>query len=388
MSELRARSERFGAIVALDEPPALVSVNRVLAQRLGVSSDGLWEDSDPGLALAMLRAPTEVHVAATSRCPAGCKSCYADATPKGHEPTSEEVRARIKELADARVFSIAFGGGEAALRSDISQLAAYARELGLNPTMTTSGLGMTRERAESFRVFSQINVSYDGAVDVSTSVRGYDGATVATHAMQCLKDAGVPFGVNTVLTRTSFPRIAETADAVAALGAVELQLLRFKPSGRGKMNYLAERLTPDQIQVFPTVLRALSSAHPFAIRIDCALMPFLVHDDSIAPARIAEFGVMGCEAGRSLCAIRSDGDIAPCSFWQTDGGSSAENLVAAWREDSTLGKFRSYAAEAPEPCRSCTYRAVCRSGCRIVAQELTGNPYAPDPECPRVRSMR
>jgi radical SAM protein with 4Fe4S-binding SPASM domain len=384
---VRARAERFGAIVAMDEPPALISVNRAFARRLGVAPDGQWGEDEAGLEIEVLRAPTEVHLAATMRCPAACTSCYADATPRGHEPSFDEVVARIDALASASVFSIAFGGGEAALREDIVKLAAHARARGLMPTLTTSGLGMNSKRAESFRVFAQVNVSYDGATDVSTSVRGYDGATVAKEAMRCLGEAGVPFGINTVLTRTSYEHVADTARDVQALGACEMQLLRFKPSGRGRMNYLAERLTFAQIDSFAETLRTLSTRHSFALRIDCALMPFLVQAKDVSPEAIATFGVMGCEAGRSLCATKSDGSMSPCSFW--DGGPSGElDFQEAWEKDPTLSAFRSYVRNAPEPCKSCEFRQVCRSGCRIVARELTGDAFAPDPECPRVRSMR
>jgi hypothetical protein len=32
-------------------------------------------------------------------------------------------------------------------------------------------------------------------------------------------------------------------------------------------------------------------------------------------------------------------------------------------------------------------RSVCRGGCRVVSEHLSGN-FVPDPECPRVRHMR
>lgn len=384
----RARAERFGAVVAMDDPPALISVNRAFARKLGIDGDGQWDEDECGTELQVLRAPTEVHVAATMRCPAACTSCYADATPKGHEPTFDEVRARIDELAEARVFAIAFGGGEAALRDDIAELAAHARARGLVPTLTTSGIGMNKARAESFRHFAQVNVSYDGSVDVSTSVRGYDGATVARNAMRLLAEAGVPFGINTVLTRTSFAHVRDTARDVEKLGACELQLLRFKPSGRGRMTYLSERLSFAQIDSFAETLRAISTEHTFALRIDCALMPFLVQAKGVTPDAIAAFGVMGCEAGRSLCATRSDGRMAPCSFWDDTSTTKPVPFREAWKDDTTLNAFRNYVQNAPAPCNSCEFLQVCRSGCRIVARQLTGDPFAPDPECPRVRSMR
>ena len=100
------RVEAFGALVAVEEPPALVAVDRILARRMGIEGGEVWSGADPGLDVD-LRGPSEVHLSVTERCPAGCKGCYADATPKGHEPALEEVVARLEVLAGMGAFSVA-----------------------------------------------------------------------------------------------------------------------------------------------------------------------------------------------------------------------------------------------------------------------------------------
>ncbi len=385
---MRARAERFGAIVRLAEPPALVSIDRALARRAGIDGGALWSGDSPGLDVRALTAPTEAHVSVTARCPAGCAGCYADARPDGHEPTLGELRARLEALARSGVFSIAFGGGEASLREDLPELGRIARSLGLVPTFTTSGLGITPERARELAAFAQVNVSYDGARDVYARARGWDGAALAERAIAVLRDAGIVVGVNTMLVRVTFEHVEETAAHAEALGVVELQLLRYKPAGRGKLDYLATRLTPEQVERFPALVRRLSDTRSLAVRIDCALVPFLASGGEVAAEWMRRFGVIGCEGGRSLLATRSDGAALPCSFWGDAATSEAGDLDAAWAGDPTLERFRAHAETPPEPCASCAFRAVCRGGCRVVARELAGTPWAPDPECPRVRAHK
>ncbi len=375
------RAERFGAFVTIEHPPALVAVDRALAKELGVDGGPLWEGADPGLGVRALTAPTEVHVAATERCPAGCVGCYADAEPDGHEPTFEELRARLDELAEMRVFSVAFGGGEAALRDDIGEVARHARARGLSPTMTTSGLGITAARARRLSAFAQINVSWDGPAALYRGVRGWDGARVAEDAIEHLRRAGIPVGVNTVLTRHNFPHLSEIARGADALGAVELQLLRFKPSGRGRLDYLASRLSPDQVRSFGRTLRALVQDVALAIRIDCALVPFVAASGEVTPEDLDRFAVMGCEPGRSLMTLDAHGAAKPCSFWEAD--ADPRPAPVAWRDSPTLERFRDYVSALPEPCASCAFAARCRGGCRVVAGH-DGDPFRPDPECPRV----
>ena len=189
-------------------------------------------------------------------------------------------------------------------------------------------------------------------------------------------------GVNTVLTRTSFERVEETAARAEALGAVELQLLRFKPSGRGRLDYLAQRLTPEQGRSLGPTLRRLSEARALAVRIDCALVCFLSADPSIDVEALRRFGVHGCEPGRSLLTVDAHGAARPCSFWAQGGDALEEE---SWERDPGLARFRDHAAAPPEPCASCAIRAACRGGCKVVAG-ASGEAFRPDPECPRVIS--
>lgn len=385
---MRARAERFGAIVRLEQPPALVSIDRALARRAGIDGGALWSGDSPGLDVRALTAPTEAHVSVTTRCPAGCTGCYADARRDGHEPTFDDLRKRLEALAAAGVFSIAFGGGEASLREDLPELGRVARSLGLVPTFTTSGLGITPERAHELGAFAQVNVSYDGGREVYSRARGWDGAEMAERAIAVLRDAGLQVGVNTLLIRATFDELEQTAARVEALGAVELQLLRYKPAGRGKLDYLATRLSHEQIERFPALVRSLSEARSLAIRIDCALVPFLASGGEVSAEWMRRLGVMGCEGGRSLLATRADGAALPCSFWGGSDAPAASDLDHAWERDPTIERFRAHAETPPEPCAACDFRSVCRGGCRVVARELAGTPWAPDPECPRVRAHK
>jgi radical SAM protein with 4Fe4S-binding SPASM domain len=380
---MRARIEPFGAWVRVGDG-TLVAVSRPLAARFGLDGGAVWGDASPAPS-----RPLEVHVAVTARCPAGCGGCYLDARPDGEAPPFDELAARLRAVAGAGAFTVAFGGGEPLTRPDLGRLAEAARALGLTPVVTTSGLGLTADRAATLRAFAQVNVSYDGGAGDYAAVRGWEGADVAERAMRSLAAAGVPFGVNVVLTRASFPRLDRTLARAAELGAREAQLLRYKPAGRAKSpDYLATRLSPEQVlELHPTLERLARETH-LSIRIDCALLPLLSARD-VDPVTLERFGVLGCEAGRHLAAARVDGALAPCSFAPATALGVLEawsgDAPDAWAGDPTLSAWR--APHDAEPCRSCSLREACRGGCRVVAEHLRGA-LEPDPECPRVRAHR
>lgn len=365
---MKLRAERFGAWVRPNDH-TLIAVDRHLASALGVADNPLWHDA----LYSAEPAPLEAHVAVTSRCPVGCNGCYQSATRDGDDVSLDELTHTLDALAREGVFTVAFGGGEPCLRSDLGALATLARARGLVPVVTTSGLGLTPAFAATLCDFAQVNVSHDGVAGGYAAVRGFEGEAIADRAVRTLVAAGIAVGVNHVLTRQNIEHLGATVRHVRALGAREIQLLRYKPAGRAASpEYLARRLSPEQVRGLGAAVRALAEEHSGALslRIDCALVPLLseVFDDAAALER---FGVFGCEAGRYLTAVRRNGARAGCSFMR----------------DDDLARLRTYASDPPEPCRSCTLRSVCRGGCRVVSEHLSGN-FVPDPECPRVRHMR
>ncbi|MDB5214991.1 MAG: Radical domain heme biosynthesis protein [Myxococcaceae bacterium] len=379
------RFEPWGAWVKMETTAALVALDCDGVRALGLDGGEMW--SDPA-ARSRATAPIEVHLAVTSRCAAGCEGCYLDARPDGIEPPAATIERALDALAEAGVFTVAFGGGEPTLRDDLGELARAARARGIAPVVTTSGLGLGPRKLAQLASFAQVNVSYDGASEAYASVRGFDGAGAAESAIAKLAAAGVTVGVNVVLTRDTFDQTKETIRRAASLGASEVQLLRYKPQGRARaLDYLAKRLSPEQAKGLAGLLRELAAEHEgrVRIRIDCALVPFLSADADIAsrPEELARWGVLGCEAGALLGATKVDGRVAPCSF-TAPTELHVDDLAQGWASERGLAPYRDYAANPVEPCASCTLRAICKGGCKVVSEYASGE-IGPDPECPRVR---
>ena len=388
----RLRYEADGGILAIDAPAARLHLSHrgaAAAEAAGAVVIGGSRDV-PGA----LRAPEEVHLSVTDRCPVRCTGCYLDAAPERQppEPTHEALRRAMVEAADLGVFEVAFGGGEAVLREDLLELAAEARTLGLVPNLTTSGFGITPERAARMaRLFGQVNVSLDGLPGPDgaySAVRGWDGAAIGLRALELLRDAGLRTGVNTVLSAKNLESLDSLADALVQRGVSEWQWVRFKPTGRGADAYDELALRPDDADGLLERALAIEARTGLTLRVDCALVPFLA---AAAPEQLARLGVSGCVGGSSLVTRRSDGGWSPCSFAAEDerldeGALEGAPLGEAWAGSPTLRAWRDWAEDPPEPCASCDHRAVCRGGCRVVARHVTGSPWVPDPECPRVRA--
>jgi len=373
MSIMKHRLESFGGILALENPPMLVHVDQDFMRGLGYQDSPLWEKPEVGF----LSAPLEVHLSVTNSCSLRCGHCYMDSGEKdAGELSAEDFRKAVDLLADMGVFHMALGGGEALERTDFFELASYVRACGIVPNLTTNGFLMTRETAEKCRIFGQVNVSVDwierGACEADTllwNVRGVD----------LLLAAGVNVGLNCVVTRQNFDQLAGVFHFAREQGLTDVELLRFKPSGRGKLAYFEKRLTQAQNREFYLMIRRLSQECGMAAKIDCSFVPmFCWHRPD--KTMMEQFSVYGCEAGNVLLGVRSDGRFAGCSF--LSGEESIFELPRLWRSSEHLSRLRNWTEQAPKPCRACDYLDICKGGCRAVAEFVSGDSHAPDPECP------
>jgi radical SAM protein with 4Fe4S-binding SPASM domain len=388
----RVRLESFGAIVQLAVPRALVFVDRAMARRVARVPErpAAWNAREDQLGDRVLSAPLEAHLQLTNRCNAGCAGCYTGASPQGapHEWGLAEWKRAVDALADAGVFHLALGGGESAALPWLGELASYARERGLVPNLTTSGLEAIDELVAIADRFGQINVSLDGLGDTYGKVRGFDGFARAHAAIGKLRAVKREVGINVVVTRANFGELDALFAYARRERLSEVELLRFKPSGRGAHAYDRLRCTDAQHRLFlPTILRA-AKRHRVRVKVDCSYTPMLAHHRPDR-ALLAQLAVYGCTGGDFLIGAKPDGRITACSFAAPPPLATlgkrpvVTELASYWSAPGAFGAFRTW-RDARQPCASCEYHALCRGGCKVVSAHVHGDPSAPDPECPRV----
>ncbi len=379
----RFRYERFGGIVALSRPRSVAYLDREYARSIGFHDHPRWRGS-AALGDGPLSAPTEVHLVLSRRCSAGCTGCYVGATPDGPALSEIDARAAIDRLAEMGVFHVALGGGEAVDLPYLLDVARHARRRGLVPNLTTSGLPVSDMFArEAAAVFGQINVSVDGLGAEYSRARGYDGFARAERALQLLRARTPHVGVNCVVSRDNADRLGPVVAWARSLRLSEVELLRFKPTGRGAGIFADRDLTPRQARlIYPRALW-LGLRHHIRVKLDCSFAPMIF---AWRPSRrVADFlGVLGCAGGDVLASIMPDGQWIGCSF----GGPSEGHFRDPSVWERGFGAFRDFTTHAPEPCASCEYLALCRGGCRVVAAAAAGDWWQPDPGCPRVQRWK
>src|SRR5262249_51651438 len=113
--------------------------------------------------------PTTLLAELTHRCPLHCPYCSnpLQLVPAEAELATEDWTRVFTEARELGVLQLGLSGGEPLARRDLDTLAAHAHRLGLYTTLVTSGVGLTRARAEALREagLEHIQISLQDADD-------------------------------------------------------------------------------------------------------------------------------------------------------------------------------------------------------------------------------
>src|SRR3954464_8473625 len=97
--------------------------------------------------------PTTLLAELTHRCPLHCPYCSnpLDLLRAEAELTTADWKRVFSEARALGVLQLGLSGGEPLLRKELEELAQHARGARLYSTLVTSGLGLTRARAERLK---------------------------------------------------------------------------------------------------------------------------------------------------------------------------------------------------------------------------------------------
>src|SRR4051794_30737039 len=197
--------------------------------------------------------PTTLLAELTHRCPLHCPYCSnpLDLLRAESELATDDWKRVFSQARKLGVLQLGLSGGEPLLRKDLEELAAHARREGLYSTLVTSGLGLTRPRAERLKEagLEHIQISIqDSDPDVAERIAGVRSVKHKHAAAALVRELGFAFTVNVVLHRANLDRIAEIIDMAADLGADRIELANTQYYGWGLKNRAALMPTREQVE--------------------------------------------------------------------------------------------------------------------------------------------
>jgi radical SAM protein with 4Fe4S-binding SPASM domain len=273
--------------------------------------------------------------------------CYQNGLNKYQENMSLADFRRIASECQGRVFQFALGGrGDPEMHEDFESILACCRDYGIVPNMTTSGFGLSPDKAALIK-------RYCGAAAVSWYRSPY-----TLKAIQMLISAGVTTNIHYVLSNTSLDEATRLLEERGfPPGVKKVIFLLHKPVGLGTRQNILKISDPRVRHFFKLFNRPeICSLSGF----DSCSIPAVLNMTS----RIHAASLDTCEGARYSAYITPDMKIVPCSFdqehkWAAD--LHGQTIEEAW--NSTL--FDSFRNRLKESCPACALHNLCLGGCPI-----------------------
>ena len=326
----------------------------------------------------------------TNACNLRCEQCHASSgKPMPGELTTEEGKRLLHSMAAIEEFRmLALGGGEPLLRSDIFELVAYARSLGLEISIATNGTLLTLEMAREFKKMGVANIAvglnandayiHEQITRVSGSFEKSKQAVYATI------EAGMNLQINTTVMKENREAIPELLNFASEVDAQIVLLYQLVPEGRGK----------DEMELSIKEYRALTEMVADSQKTNRAIIEptcspqywaYLLNENGRRPSwlgmKLAQALFKGCVAGSGLCYVKPDGEVWPCPFVPISAGNVRQTpLNEIWYKSELFQSLRDRERLTGEKCSSCRLKYIC-GGCRGRAYAHSGDYLGDDPRC-------
>jgi heme b synthase len=307
------------------------------------------------------------------------------------ELTTEQGKAMLSDLATMGQPVIILTGGEPLLREDIFELARFGHDLGLRMVMAVNGTLLDQATAQRLvdNGIQRISVSLDGPDAASHDrFRGQEGAfTGALNGLEAAKAVGLPFQINTTVTRGNLADMPAIQELTQKLGAVAHHIFLLVPTGRG-------RALSDEIitaQEYEDVLNWFYDQRdkvPMELKATCAPHYYRVlRQRAKAAGEKVEFKThgldavtKGCLGGTGFAFVSHVGQVQPCGYLELPAGDvTKQPFSKIWQESELFNRLRNPDLLGGK-CGICEYRRVC-GGCRARAYEVSGDEMAEEPLC-------
>jgi radical SAM protein with 4Fe4S-binding SPASM domain len=320
------------------------------------------------------RAPVEVSIEMTHRCPLECQHCYnnlpmSDVAARKNELTIDEHIRLLDELVKQGCLWILYTGGEIFARKDFLEIYTEAKKRGFLITLFTNGTLITPRVADhlaEYRPFS-IEITLYGATretyETLTRIPGsYDRCM---KGIRLLLERGLPLKLKTVPTTVNYHEVYE-------------------------MKRMAEEDFGVQFKFDPLV-------NP---RIDCSQSPLgvrLTPEHAVAlefrdPLRKSEYRQMAerelarpgpeqselkytCGGGQNGCAVDPGGRMTICVLSHQDGYDFRKgSFTEGWT--TRLAEIRGSKRTRETKCTRCQIQSLC-SMCAANGELENGDAESP-----------
>lgn len=339
----------------------------------------------------------------TRTCNLKCRHCYMDSDSRRYNDELSTIEAKkfIDDLAEFKVPVLLFSGGEPLTRADFFELAEYAAQKKVRPTLSTNGTLITREVAEKIKNIGvgYVGISLDGLKNVNDKFRGVEGAF--QRAMEGIENCvavGQRVGLRFTINRHNFEELDKIFDFIEAEKINRVCFYHLVYSGRGS-KMIDEDLTPAESRA--AMDKIIARTKDFERRgLEKEILTVDNHCDGVymylknlyegdieTAAQVKKFISMngGNRSGIAFGEVDPAGYVHPDQFTQhyTFGNVRERKFGDIWTDTSNkiLAGLKNRKPLLKGRCSTCKFLDNCNGNFRTRAEAKTGDFWASDPAC-------
>ena len=355
----------------------------------------------------------------TRACDLACVHCRAAAQSRRSqfELSTPEGFQLIDQIAELKPKVFVITGGDPLKRDDLYDTIAYAKQAGLEPSVTPSATPLlTPEAIRKMKEHgvARLAISLDhcdrDAHDAFRRVPGSFDLTI--RAIEAARDNGIPVQINSTVSKTTAPDMPRMAELLSQYENIVMWSVFFLvPTGRAKTG---DMILPEEVETLFGDLHEISKRVSFNVRtteamhyrryvlqqmmaargkstdelidprtglIDASTMfmhqrPIGVQMQTGAITRSPK----GVNEAKGFVFISHIGDVFPSGFLPLRAGNvKKESLVTLYRDSDLFRRLRD-TSNLSGKCGICEFRELC-GGSRSRAWSITGDAFASDPTC-------
>ncbi|MFH0836382.1 MAG: radical SAM protein, partial [Candidatus Micrarchaeota archaeon] len=294
-----------------------------------------------------------------------------------------ELCSELKELGTREVTLI---GGEPLLSEKWFPIAKKLGELEIKVNFVSNAVlvdGAAVAKLKQARI-NNFGVSIEGTRATNDSIRGTGVYDKILRAIRLLHSNGVKVSVATTISKLNYPELDAVYFELVKLGVKVWQIQLAMPVGRMTQEAMLEK--KDLRSLIEFIIR-VNEEGKLRVYPGCNIGYFGGLEEKYR-THLGEGNALpfwtGCYSGIFEMGLTSDGSVKGCLAMKDkfiEGNINQKPLKEIWESENAFAynrKFkRSYLGGF---CANCPHGEVCRGGCPIVSEALTGS-MNNDPYC-------
>jgi len=338
----------------------------------------------------------------TARCNLRCLHCYSysEAECAGTELSTDQAKKMLSQLTEANCPVVLFSGGEPLLRSDLFELLAEAKRLGLRTVISSNGTLVDSAAAGQLADVgvSYVGVSIDGPEAFHDKFRQVTGSfKAAIKGIESCQKAGLKTGLRFTITKANSEQIPAVFDIAASASVRRICFYHLVKAGRAK-ELDSQTLGQEQTRHVLDVIIKKTDDFVKKGLIDEVLTvdnhadgPYLLtkmkmeNNTRYEAAKKLLLANGGNKVGQKIACVGWDGNVYPDQFWRNYslGNIKSKTFKQIWENstDAVLNKLRNKSQFADPRCLTCKWFNLCKGNYRFLDSQVDDEYWLNEPAC-------